>query len=81
MKAWHYKLSHTNKRFKNQHEQVGEAIEINQHEFDQGKSGYVFDILKKLTLKIFRYHVIRASSCCKLRNPFCNPESIISIQT
>ena len=35
--------------FKNQHEELNEAIEINHEidEFEQGESGYIFDSRKK----------------------------------
>ena len=70
----------TNK-FKNQHEEVNEANEFNHqlHEFEQGESGYIFDSIKKLTAKMFRYHDIRASSYCKLPKSFCNSTSKINI--
>ena len=57
----------TNK-FKNQHEEVNEANELNDliDEFEQGESGYIFDGIKKLTVKMFSYHDIRASSYYKL---------------
>ena len=71
----------TNK-FKNQHEEVNEANELGHQieEFEQGESGYIFDSLKKLTVKMFRYHDIRASSYCKLLKSFCNSTSIFKIQ-
>ena len=71
----------TNK-FKNQHEEVNEANELNDliDEFEQGESGYIFDSIKKLPVKMFRYHDIRASSYCKLPKSICNSTSIINIQ-
>ena len=68
--------------FKNQYEELNEANELNHQidEFEQGESGYIFDSIKKLTVKMFKYHDIRASSYCKLPNPFCNSKSIINIQ-
>ena len=71
----------TNK-FKSQHEEVNEANEINDliDEFEQGQSGYIFDGIKELTVKMFRYHDLRASSYCKLPKSFCNSTSIVNIQ-
>ena len=71
----------TNK-FKNQHEEVDEANELNHQldEFEQGESGYIFDSIKKLTVKMFRYHDKRASSYCKLTKSFCISTSIINTQ-
>ena len=46
----------------------------------QSESGYIVDGIKKLTVKMFRYHDIRASSYCKLPKIFCNSTSIINIQ-
>ena len=68
--------------FKNQYEELNEANELNHQldEFEQGESGYIFDSIKKLTVKMFKYHDIRASSYCKLLNPFCNSKSIVNIQ-
>ena len=68
--------------FKNQYEEVNEANELNHQidEFEQGESGYIFDSIKKLTVKMFKYHDIRASSYCKLPKPFCNSKSIVNIQ-
>ena len=43
-------------------------------------SGYIFDSIKKLTVKMFKYHDIRASSYCKLPKSFCNSSSIVNIQ-
>ena len=40
----------------------------------------MFDGTKKLTVKMFRYHDIRASSNWKLPKTFCNSTSIINIQ-
>ena len=55
-------------RFENQHEEVNEANELNDliDEFEPGARGYILDGVKKLTVKMFRYHDIRASSYCKL---------------
>ena len=68
--------------FKNQYEELNEANELNHQtdEFEQGESGYIFDSIKKLTVKMFKYHDIRASSYCKLPNPFCNSKSIVNIR-
>ena len=49
-------------------------------EFGQGESGYIFDSIKKLIVKTFKYHDIRASSYCKLPKSFCNSKSIVNIQ-
>ena len=51
-------------KFKNQHEEVNEANELKDviDEFEQGESGYIFDGIKKLTVRMFRYHDKRASS-------------------
>ena len=69
-------------RFKKQHEKVNEANKLNDliDESEQGESGYIFDSIKKLTLKLFRYHNIRASSYCKLPKPFCISKSIVNKQ-
>ena len=40
----------------------------------------IFDSIKKLTVKMFKYHVIRASSYCKLPESFRNSKSIVNIQ-
>ena len=71
----------TNK-FKNQHEEVNEANEINHQldEFEQGESGYIIDSIKKLTVKMFKYHDIGASSNCKIPKSLCNSTSIVNIQ-
>ena len=71
----------TNK-FKNQLEEVNESNELSHQivEFEQGESGYIFDSIKNLTVKMFRYHDIRASSYCKLPKTFCNSTSIVIIQ-
>ena len=57
----------TNK-FKNQYEEIREADELGHSldEFEQGESGYIFDSIRKLTVKMFKYRDIRASSYCKL---------------
>ena len=69
-------------KFKNQHEEVNEDNELSHQidEFEQGESGYIFDSIKKLTVKMFKYHDIRASSCCKFSKSFCNSKSIVEIQ-
>ena len=71
----------TNK-FKNQHEEVNESNELNHQidELEQGESCYIFESMKKLTVKMFRYHDIRASSYCKLPKSFSNSTSIVNIQ-
>ena len=68
--------------FKNQYEELNESNELSDQidEFEQGESGYIFDSIKKLTIKMFEYHDIRASSYCKLPKPFCNSKSIVKIQ-
>ena len=68
--------------FMNQHEEVNEANELSHQidEFEQGESGYIFGSIKKLTVKMFRYHDIRASSYCKLPKSFCNSASIVNIR-
>ena len=69
-------------RFKNQQEEVNEANELSDQidEFEQGESGYIFDSIKKLTVKMFRYHDIRACSYCRLPKSFCSSTSIVNIQ-
>ena len=49
-------------------------------ELEQGESGYNFDSIKKLTVKMFKYRDIRGSSYCKLPESFCNSSSIVNIQ-
>ena len=68
--------------FKNQYEELNEANELNHQkdEFEQGEIGYIIDSIKKLTVKMFKYHDIRASSYCKLPKRFCNSKSIVNIQ-
>ena len=68
--------------FKNQYEETNEANELNHQidEFEQGEIGCIFDSIKKLTVKMFKHHDIRASSFCKLPKPFCNSKSIVNIQ-
>ena len=68
--------------FKNQHEEVNEVNELSDQidQFEQGESGSIFDSIKKLTVKIFRYHDKRASSYCKLPKSFCNSTSVVNIQ-
>ena len=70
------------KNFENQYEELNEANELSHQldEFEQGESGYIFDSIKKLTVKMFKNHDIRASSYCKLSKPFCNSKSIVNIQ-
>ena len=68
--------------FKNQYEELREADELghNLDEFEQGESGYIFDSIKKLTVKMFKYHDIKASSYCKLPKSFSNSKSTVNIQ-
>ena len=67
--------------FKNQYEELNEANELKHQidELEQGESGYIFDSIKKLTVKMFKHHDIRASSYCKLPKSFCNSKSIVNI--
>ena len=81
------KKKHTNyleltNRFKNQNEEVDIVNELNTQivVFEQRWSGYIFDNIKELTVKMFRYKHIRASSYCKLPKPFCNSKSILNLQ-
>ena len=69
-------------KFKNQCGELNEAIELSHQldEFERGESGYIFDSMKKLTVKMFKYHDIRASSYYKLPKSFCNSKSIVNIQ-
>ena len=69
-------------KIKNQHEEVNVANELNHQidEFEQVESGYIFDSIKKLKAKMFRYHDKRASSYCKLPKSFCSSTSIVNIQ-
>ena len=69
-------------RFKNQHERLNEANELSHQidEFEQGESGYIFDSIKKLTVKMSRYHDIRASRYFNLPKSFRSSTSIINIQ-
>ena len=71
----------TNK-FKNQYEELNEANELGHQldEFEQAESGYIFDSIKKLTVKMYKYQDIRASSYCKLPKSSCNSKSIVNIQ-
>ena len=39
-----------------------------------------FDTTTKFTIKMFRFYIEGASSCCKLPKPFCNSNSIVNIQ-
>ena len=68
--------------FKNQYEELDEANELGHQldDFEQGEIGYIFDSIKKLTVKMFKYHDIRASSYCKLPKSFCNSKSIVNKQ-
>ena len=68
--------------FKNQYEELNEANELSHQldKFEEGESGYIFDSIKKITVKMFKYHDIRASSYCKLPKSFRNSESIVKIQ-
>ena len=70
------------KRCKSQYEGLNEANELDHQldEFEQGESGYIFDSIKKVTVKMFKYHDIRVSSYCKLPKLFCISKSIINIQ-
>ena len=67
---------------KKQYEELNESNELNHQidEFEQGESGYIFDSIKKLTVKMFKYHDIRASSYCKIPKSFSNSKSIVNIQ-
>ena len=69
-------------KFKSQYEELNEANELGHQleEFQQGESGYIFDSIKKLTVKMFKYFDMRASSYCKLPKLFCNSKSIVNIQ-
>ena len=69
-------------RFKNQHEELDDANELNHqiNEIELGETGYNFDGIKKLTVKLFRHHDKRASSFSKLPKSFRNSTSIIDIQ-
>ena len=71
----------TNK-FENQHEEVNEANELCDQidEFEQVESGYIYDNIQELTVKILRNHDIRASSYCKLPKSFSISTSIVNIQ-
>ena len=42
--------------FKNQYEEINESNELSDQidEFEQGESGYIFDSLKKITVKKFK---------------------------
>ena len=53
--------------FKNQYEELYEAKESGNKigEIEQRESGYIFDTIKKITLKMFRCHDIKASIYCK----------------
>ena len=68
--------------FKNQFEEVNEVNELSDQidEFEQGESDYIFDSIKKLTVKMFQYHDIRASSYCKVPKSFCSSTSVVNIQ-
>ena len=61
---------------------MNEANDLNNQidEFEEGESGYTFDSITKLTIKMFRYHDKRASSYCKIPKPFCSSKSIVNIQ-
>ena len=48
-------------------------------EFEKGGSGYIFYSLTKIILKMFRYHVIRVSSSCKLPKRFCKSNSLVNL--
>ena len=69
-------------KFKNQYEELKETKELSHQidEFEGGESGYIFDSIKKLTVKMFKHHDIRASSYCKIPKSFCNSKSIVNIQ-
>ena len=69
-------------KFKNQYQELNEANELSHQidEFEEGESGYIFDGIKKLRVKMCKYHDIRAYSYCKLPKSFCNSTSIINIQ-
>ena len=78
VKFIHATLGNTNyftiaNKFRNQHEEKSEANELGHQidEFEQGESGYLFDGLKNLTVKMFRYH-IRSSNYCKLPKSLCS---------
>ena len=49
-------------------------------EIERGKSGYTFHSIKKSTIKMFRYHDIRAFMLCKLSKSTCSSGSIVNIQ-
>ena len=67
---------------KTQYEEINEANELNHQidEFEQGESGYIFDSMKTITVKMFKYHDKRASSYCKLPKSFCYSKSKVNIQ-
>ena len=69
-------------KFKNPYEQTNEPHKLSNEidEFSEGESGYCFDSIAKLSIKMFRYRDMRASSYCKLPIPFCTSKSILNMQ-
>ena len=67
---------------KNQYKELNEANELSDQidDFEQGESGYIFDSLKELTVKMFRYHDKRASRHCNLPKSICGSKSKVNIQ-
>ena len=47
---------------------------------NSSRENYKFDGIKKLTVKLFRYPDIRASSYCKIPKSICNSSSIVNKQ-
>ena len=48
-------------------------------DIEKDESGYTFDSILKLILKLFKYNDIRASSYCKLPKACCSSKSIVNI--
>ena len=48
-------------------------------ELEQGESGYIFDSMLKMTIKMFRYHDKGTHSHGKIPKPFCNWKSKLLI--
>ena len=67
--------------YKNQCEELLEAKGLLKQidDFEPGENVYIFDTIRKTTVKLFRYQNIRASIQCKLPKPFCNSKPTVKI--
>ena len=68
--------------FENQGEDIVDENELEPRikDYEQVESGYKFNTVTKVVIKVFRNHGIKASSYCKLPKPFCDSEYLVKKQ-